>query len=50
VCDSAGLAVLLDWLGAAKRRGRTLRYTHLPADLTALARISEVEDLLERGV
>jgi phospholipid transport system transporter-binding protein len=50
VCDSAGLAVLLDWLGAAKRRGRTLCYTHLPADLTALARISEVEDLLERGV
>jgi phospholipid transport system transporter-binding protein len=50
VSDSAGLAVLLDWLGAAKRRGRALRYTHLPADLTALARISEVEELLERGV
>jgi phospholipid transport system transporter-binding protein len=50
VSDSAGLAVLLDWLGAAKRRGRALRYTHLPADLTALARISEVEGLLERGV
>jgi phospholipid transport system transporter-binding protein len=50
VSDSAGLAVLLDWLGAARRRGRTLRYTHLPADLTALARISEVEELLERGV
>jgi phospholipid transport system transporter-binding protein len=50
VADSAGLAVLLDWLGAARRRGRTLRYTHLPADLTALARISEIEELLERGV
>jgi phospholipid transport system transporter-binding protein len=50
VSDSAGLAVLLDWLGAARRRGRTLRYTHLPADLTALARISEVEELLEHGV
>jgi phospholipid transport system transporter-binding protein len=50
VADSAGLAVLLDWLGAARRRGRTLRYTHLPTDLTALARISEVEELLERGV
>jgi len=42
--------VLLDWLGAMKRAGRALRYTHLPAGLVALARISEVEELLERGV
>jgi len=48
--DSAGLAVLLEWLGAAKRTGRTLRYTHMPQELTALARISEVEELLTRGV
>jgi phospholipid transport system transporter-binding protein len=48
--DSAGLAVLLDWLGAMQRAGRALRYTHLPAGLMALARISEVEELLERGV
>ena len=48
--DSAGLAVLLDWLGAMKRAGRALRYTHLPEGLLALGRISEVEELLERGV
>ncbi|HSY04526.1 MAG TPA: STAS domain-containing protein [Steroidobacteraceae bacterium] len=48
--DSAGLAVLLEWLGTARRTGRTLRYTHLPQGLTALARISEVEELLTRGV
>jgi len=48
--DSAGLAVLLDWLGAAKRAGRTLRYTRLPEELTALGHISEVDDLLTRGV
>jgi phospholipid transport system transporter-binding protein len=48
--DSAGLAVLLDWLGATKRAGRALRYTQLPGGLLALARISEVEELLERGV
>jgi phospholipid transport system transporter-binding protein len=48
--DSAGLAVLLDWLGAAKRAGRTLRYTQLPQELTALGHISEVDDLLTRGV
>jgi len=44
--DSAGLAVLIDWLAQARRAGRKLRYANLPAGLTALARISEVEALL----
>ena len=48
--DSAGLAVLLDWLAAAKRSGRKLRYSRIPQGLAALSRISEVEDLLMRGV
>ncbi len=48
--DSAGLAVVLDWLGAAKRAGCALRYTQLPEGLMALGRISEVGELLERGV
>jgi phospholipid transport system transporter-binding protein len=48
--DSAGLAVLLDWLRIAKGAGRSLRYAHLPEGLQALARISEVEELLVRGV
>jgi phospholipid transport system transporter-binding protein len=48
--DSAGLAVLLDWLGAMQRAGRRLHYAQLPGGLLALARISEVEELLERGV
>jgi phospholipid transport system transporter-binding protein len=50
LADSAGLAVLLDWLSAAKGDGRSLRFTHLPEDLLALARISEVDELLARGV
>ena len=50
LADSAGLAVLLDWLSAAKGAGQALRYTHLPEDLVALARISEVDELLARGV
>ena len=48
--DSAGLAVLLDWLAVAKRSGRSLRFAHLPEGLLALGRISEVEQLLTRGV
>jgi phospholipid transport system transporter-binding protein len=48
--DSAGLAVLLEWLGVTKHAGRSLRYTRLPPGLAALARISEVAELLEQGV
>jgi len=50
VADSAGLAVLLDWLAVAKHAGRRLRYTRLPQGLAALAHISEVDELLARGV
>jgi phospholipid transport system transporter-binding protein len=50
ISDSAGLAVLLDWLAAARAKGRSLHFTHLPQGLAALGRISEVNELLERGV
>ncbi|MBS0366189.1 MAG: STAS domain-containing protein [Proteobacteria bacterium] len=45
-CDSAGLAVLIDWMAHARAAGGTLRYNALPARLLALARISEVEEIL----
>jgi phospholipid transport system transporter-binding protein len=48
--DSAGLAVLIDWLGTAKHAGRSLRYSHLPAGMSALAGISDVKELLAHGV
>jgi phospholipid transport system transporter-binding protein len=48
--DSAGLAVLLDWLATAKLTGHGLRYVGLNQGFAALARISEVQALLERGV
>jgi phospholipid transport system transporter-binding protein len=44
--DSAGLAVLLDWLAWARRKSRPLRLENLPASLVAIARISEVDGLL----
>ena len=44
--DSSGLALLVDWLAWAAATGRELRYQHLPAQLLALARISDVSDLL----
>jgi phospholipid transport system transporter-binding protein len=44
--DSAGLAVLLDWLAWARRKSRPVRLENLPASLVAIARISEVDGLL----
>ena len=44
--DSAGLALLIDWLAAARACGRTLRFTRPPEMLLALARLSEVEPLI----
>ena len=48
--DSAGLAVLLDWMAIMKREGRPLCFANLPAGLLAVARISGVEEMLQKGV
>ena len=48
--DSAGLTVLLDWLAMAKRDGRSLRFVNLPKSLISIAKISEVDELLQTGV
>lgn len=48
--DSAGMTVLLDWLAFAKQSGRSLHFSNLPEPLQALARISDVLELLENGV
>lgn len=48
--DSAGLAVLLDWLALAKRHGRAIRFTDLPAPIRAVAHISDTESLLTQGL
>jgi len=48
--DSAGLAMLLNWLARAKQLGRGLRFANLPAEIHALARISDVDEILEAGV
>jgi phospholipid transport system transporter-binding protein len=44
--DSAGLALLIDWLAVARACGRTLRLSRPPETLLALARLSEVETLI----
>jgi phospholipid transport system transporter-binding protein len=44
--DSAGLAVLVEWMSAARARGATVRYAGLPGQILAVARISDLERLL----
>ncbi len=48
--DSAGLTVLLDWLAYARRAGRSLQLRNLPEAILAVARISDVADMLASGV
>ncbi|MGH8174711.1 MAG: STAS domain-containing protein [Steroidobacter sp.] len=43
--DSAGLALLIEWLRAARQRGQQIQFANVPGQINALARISEVEDL-----
>jgi phospholipid transport system transporter-binding protein len=44
--DSAGLALLIEWVRIAKEAGRTIRFENAPGQISALARISEVQELL----
>jgi phospholipid transport system transporter-binding protein len=44
--DSAGLALLVEWTGWAKREKRKLSLIHVPDQAIALARISEVDKIL----
>jgi phospholipid transport system transporter-binding protein len=44
--DSAGLAVLVEWLSVARARGATLNFAAVPSQILAVARIADLEDLL----
>lgn len=47
--DSAGLALLLEWITWANHTVREIRFHNTPEKITAIARTTEVEDLLKRG-
>jgi len=44
--DSAGLALLIEWLLAARSAGKLLRYCNVPPAVVSLAGISDVAELL----
>ena len=45
--DSAGLALLIEWLSYAKGAQQPLRYENVPSQIRELAHLSDIEDLLE---
>jgi phospholipid transport system transporter-binding protein len=47
--DSAGLALLLEWITWAIQTVREIRYVDIPDRITAIARVTEVDSLLARG-
>ena len=44
--DSAGLAVLIEWRRWAREHGRHLTFVNLPAQISAIAHLSEVTPVL----
>lgn len=44
--DSAGLALLVEWMRDARARGARVRYENLPAQMQAMARVSGLDGLL----
>ncbi len=44
--DSAGLALLIQWMRMAREHNKEIRFHHLPEQLLAIARAGELEPLL----
>ena len=49
VSDSAGLALLLEWVTWANHTVREIRFEGMPERVMAIAKTTEVEALLSRG-
>ena len=47
--DSAGLALLLEWITWANHSVREIRFVGMPERILAIAQTTEVENLLKRG-
>ncbi len=47
--DSAGLALLLEWITWANHTVREIRFTEMPDKINAIAKTTEVDHLLKRG-
>lgn len=48
--DSAGVALLIEWVGRARRSKCLLSFSQVPEQVMAIARISDVESMLPVSV
>lgn len=44
--DSAGLALLVEWTRQARENGQGIRFTNLPEQMLAIARVSGLDTIL----
>jgi phospholipid transport system transporter-binding protein len=44
--DSAGLALLVEWLRESKRKGLSISFEHVPEQLASIAQICGLEEIL----
>lgn len=44
---SAGLVLMLEWLRQAQARNFTIRFSHIPAQMFSMAKVSQLETILE---
>lgn len=47
--DSAGLALLVEWLARARRLGKSLRFLHVPEQILRMAKVGGLETILPFG-
>jgi phospholipid transport system transporter-binding protein len=47
--DSSGLALLIEWLSFARAAKQPLKYENIPQQISELAHLSDVEELLSEG-
>lgn len=45
-CNSAGLAVLIEWLAEAERTGRNIRFENIPDSLRQISTVCQVDSLI----
>lgn len=47
--DSAGLALLLEWVSQATQQNREIRFAQIPEKIQAIAVTAEIDELLQRN-
>ena len=47
--DSAGLALLVEWLRESVNRGRSIAFLHMPEQMLSIARVCGLEEILFGG-